>query len=259
VNVKKTFQILNIVGFLLVVIVNALANALPINNYTTGELSDMYPNLFVPAGITFSIWALIYMFLAAFTTFQAQGLFGGKTLKATRYIGLWFFISCLANAGWILAWHYKMVAFSVLIMLVLLTSLIVIYQNLGIGIRKVKAFEKWCIHAPFSIYLGWITIATVANITALLVDLDWNGFGLPPAFWTAAMIFIASFIGLIILYKKGDWLFNLVLLWAFAGIFIKRYYQDPQPYPVILSALGFGALLIIARIIRSLKEGKSAY
>lgn len=256
---NKTLAFLNILGFILVVTVNALANTLPINGYTTGALSDLYPNLFVPAGITFSIWGIIYLFLGAFTIYQSKIFISKAAPKSLRLVGLWFFINCLANAGWILAWHHKMVWLSVGIMLLLLASLIIIYQNLGIGFRTVSTIEKWCVHAPFSIYLGWISIATVANITALLVHINWNGFGLPPNFWAAALIFVATFLALIMLYRKGDWLYNLVVLWAFAGIFIKRYYQDPQPYPVILSALGFGAFLIIIRITRVLREGKSAY
>ncbi|HBF18604.1 MAG TPA: hypothetical protein DDW81_00825 [Cryomorphaceae bacterium] len=248
---RSTLLILNTLGWSAVVTVNALANILPINGYTTGELSDKYPNLFTPAGFTFSIWGVIYLGLLAFVSFSMYNARSSEKNTGTELIGLWFFISCLANVGWILAWHYQLVGLSVCIMFVLLFSLIQIYRNLGVGIRAVSPAEKYMVHAPFSIYLGWITVATVANITALLVHWNWRGWGLPANFWTAAAILLATLVALYILNRTNDFFFVLVLVWAFFGILYKREYQDPNPYPVITTTAIACGLLLLYRFFRN--------
>jgi len=242
-------RIANLVGVLGMITVNALANILPINGYTTGELSALYPNLFVPAGFTFSIWSLIYLGLLAFGIYQLKA-----ASETVDRIGPLFFLNALFNCGWILLWHHRMVVLSVFVMLGLLITLILIYRRLEIGIRKVDPAVRWLIHAPFSLYLGWISIATVANITALLVAGGWQGWGLPANFWTAAMIFTAAMIGLFMLIRARDWIFSLVLLWAFFGIAYKRYFLDDAIYPVIYATLAFSAVMLISRMIRMRKE-----
>lgn len=220
----KTLQLLNIIGFILVITLNGLANGLPINGMTTGELSDLYPNLFVPAGFTFSIWGLIYLLLLAFVIYQARSLWNADASdEAVQTIGLWFFISCLANASWILAWHYRMIEFSVVIMLVILISLIAIYRRLQIGRGAGSSERLFLVHLPFSIYLGWITVATIANITTLLVDWGLSGFWLGETIWTSLMILIATSIGIIFLIRKKDVPYALVLIWAFYGISVARF------------------------------------
>lgn len=245
----KIARIANLLGVLGMITVNALANILPINGYTTGELSAMYPNLFTPAGFTFSIWSVIYLGLLAFAIYQL------RCKKAIiERIGALFFLNALLNCGWILLWHHKMIVLSVFVMLGLLVTLILIYQRLSIGTHQVKPAVRWLVHAPFSVYLGWISIATVANVTALLVAGGWQGWGLPANFWTAAMIFVAAVIGLFMLIRARDWLFALVVLWAFFGIAYKRYFLDDNMYPVIYSTLAFAAIMIISRMIRMRKE-----
>lgn len=215
----RNLQIFNILGLVLVLVINALANALPINGYNTGELSDLYPNLFVPAGFTFAIWGVIYLLLSAFVFYQARPLWN-STAQAPEVglIGYWFFLSCLANASWILAWHYRQVFLSLLIMLFLLTSLIMIYRRLQIGLMAPTPARKWLVHLPFSVYLGWITVATIANTTALLVNWGMAGFLLGESVWTGVMLLIATSFGLFFLLKRKDVPYALVLIWAFYGI-----------------------------------------
>ncbi len=248
-NIYKLLAILNTIGLLGVLFINYLANALPINGLTTGELSDSYPNVFVPAGITFSIWGIIYGFLIAFIVYQfvKQDF---KTIKKQHFlsrISLLFFFNCLANVSWILFWHYEMILFSLLTMLVILGSLILIYLRLDIGKRKVPNQKKWLVHIPFSIYLGWITVATIANVTAVLVDFNWNGFGITERIWAVIMIFIATFIGFNIHTARKDNAFLLVLIWAFIGIVIKRSGISGYTDTVALSA-AFGALMLLLTI-----------
>jgi hypothetical protein len=247
---------LNAAGYLLVLVVNALANALPINNKTTGELSDQYPNLFVPAGLTFSIWGLIYLLLGVFVVYQLllRPRQGAPAPSFLRRIGPAFVISSLANAGWIFAWHYERVLLSLIIMVILLLSLIRIYVRLGIGRPGALRKEKILVHLPFSVYLGWISIATIANATALLVHVRWNRFGLGEPFWTVMMIAAGIVLALLALYLRRDVFYALVVDWALAGILLKRLSVDPEPETGIIIALSVGLFLISAgtavRIIR---------
>lgn len=220
----KTRAILNLAGFTGVVVVNILADALPINGLTTGEISDLYPNLFTPAGFTFSVWGLIYLLLAAFTVYSlVQVHRRNETVAAhVNRIGAWFFISCLANIGWIFAWHGGMLPVSVAVMLLLLLSLCMIY----VGLRKQPVLHTRAEHAllrrPFSVYLGWITVATMANITALLVHLEWDGWGLGDDFWLSTLLVVAILLTLYIGLKKSDGSYTAVVIWALIGIVIQR-------------------------------------
>ncbi|MBW6515931.1 MAG: hypothetical protein K0B81_04845 [Candidatus Cloacimonetes bacterium] len=218
----KVIQVINIIGFLGMLIINALANILPIGGKGTGELSAQYPNLFVPAGYTFSIWGLIYLMLLCFTIYQARDLFSNsrKSEELHNKVGLFFFITCLLNIGWIFAWHYELVLFSVIIMLLLLDSLISLYLKLGIGKNDFTLIERLFVQIPFSLYLGWITIAIVANITAFLVNIGWSRFGLSEWFWFWLVILVCVIIEIIVFIKRKDVVFNLVAIWAFIGILV---------------------------------------
>ncbi len=253
---KIRFQIVNIIGFGGMIIVNFLANYLPINGKTTGELSAQYPNLFVPAALTFAIWGVIYLLLAFFVIFQAKDLFK-KSKDMNIYfindIGWLFFVSSLANMAWIFAWHYEKVILSLIIMIILLFSLIKIYLNLNIGREKVTKKIKYLVHLPFSVYLGWITVATIANVTAVLVHLGWNGFGISEVFWTVLVIAVATIITLVILSTRGDIFYSLVIIWAFLGIVIKRLSFKPVYYTIVIAAI-VGMIIILGAIINRIRN-----
>jgi len=251
-----SLSILNLLGFLGTVVVNALATTLPINNKTTGELSDLYPNLFVPAGLTFAIWGVIYVLLAIFIIYplipsvrrDAQ-----KVYFMTR-IGPLFFISCLANIGWIYAWHYEIVSLSLVLMLILFGNLLAIYLRLNIGKSGALKSEKYLVHLPFSVYLGWITIATIANVTALLVNINWNAWGLGEQFWAVAVIIVAIAIALSILFTRKDIFYCLVFDWALLGILLKRLSvtTTPDQSVVIVTIVGLTLITggVLAQLIR---------
>ena len=248
-------SILNVLGFLGVVIVNALAVTLPINNKTTGVLSDQYPNLFVPAGLTFSIWGVIYILLAIFVIYGLVVAIRKDSEKASfiENIGILFFISCLANIGWIFAWHYEILPLSLILMVILLGSLITIYLRLRIGKLDSTRIEKYLVHLPFSVYLGWITIATIANVTALLVDINWNTFGLGEPFWAVAVIIVGIAIALSMLLTRKDIFYCLVVDWALLGILLKRLADSTPVQSVIIVTIVGMALItvgVIAQIIR---------
>jgi hypothetical protein len=228
---------LNLVAFLATVAVNAMANALPINGKTTGELSDLYPNLFVPAGLTFSIWGLIYLLLAVFAIYQIAAPFRSSADFVQR-IGPLFVVASAANIGWIYLWHYQKVSASLIMMLILLASLLAVYLRLGIGVRGASWRERLLVQLPFSVYLGWITVATVANVTAVLVHVGWNRFGASQELWTVVVLIIAALITMAVLFTRNDLFYALVILWAFLGILIKRLAVDSPPSRAIIVTLG---------------------
>jgi len=254
----KVLSILNLLGFFGVVLINYLAVILPLNDKTTGALADQYPNLFVPIGLTFSIWGIIYLLLAIFTIYQLVYAFKKDTQNSSflEKIGLLFFVSCLANFSWIFAWHFERVFLSFLIMLILLLSLIVIYQRLNIGRSVALKSEKYLVHLPFSVYLGWITIATIANATALLVDVHWNRFGLSEPFWTIGVIIIGILITLFILFYRKDIFYCLVVDWALLGILIKRLTVDIVTVQSIIMVVSLGLVIISLGIIIQITRKK---
>lgn len=218
-------KIANIIAFGLMVYMNYLANALPLNGKTTGQLSAQYPNLFVPAGITFSIWGVIYLMLAGFCALQ----FTSQHKGLVQSIGWLFVITCILNSAWIVAWHYEQLPLSVLIMTGLLLALILINSRLGPA-------PYGLIKAAFGIYLGWICIAMIANITAWLVDLNWGALGISEQAWAMIMILTGSAIAIMAIIKYKNPFIGLAVIWALAGIILKR--QADYMSIVIIAALG---------------------
>jgi hypothetical protein len=243
-----------LLGFLGTVVVNALANILPLNNIKTGELSDLYPNLFVPAGLTFAIWGVIYVLLAIFVIYQLIPSVRRDAQKVdfVQKIGLLFFISCIANIGWIFAWHYTIVPLSLILMLILLGCLIAIYLRLNIGQSDATKAKKFSVHLPFSVYLGWITIATIANVTALLVDINWNTWGLGEQFWTVTVIVVGIAIALSVLLTRKDIYYCLVVDWALLGILLKRLSVTTVPDQSVVVVTIVGLVLITGGVIAQL-------
>lgn len=204
-------KIINLIAFAVMVLMNYLANSLPLNGKTTGALSAEYPNLFVPTGATFSIWGIIYLMLLLFVILQ----FFQSNANIVKAVGWAFAISCLFNSLWIFAWHYQMLPLSLIIMLGLLIA--VIY----IGI-KLQPFSLSITKAAFGVYLGWLCIATIANVTALLVSYKWGGWGLSEQTWTITMITIGAIITLLTTIRFSNPFVGLAVIWAFLGIVIKQ-------------------------------------
>ncbi|MFX1418466.1 MAG: hypothetical protein ACFE9N_06050 [Promethearchaeota archaeon] len=258
---KELLQILNLIGFIATVIVNFLAIILPIGGNTTQQLSDDLPNLFVPQGITFSIWSIIYIFLGLFSVYQIRDIFKKDKIEMEylNNIGYFFIIASIANVTWIFLWHYKLVPLSLIFMIILLLSLILIYLRLKIGKSEVSRIEKVAVHIPFSIYLGWITVATIANVTAVIVDAGINGFGWPeeaffgilPVILTILVIIVAVLITFGMLILRKDYAYSLVIVWALLGIFIKQIAND---LTVGITALVSTLIIIIGMIYLIIKR-----
>ena len=171
-------QFANLLSVILALAVNVLATALPLNNQTTAQISDRFKVYFVPAGYVFAIWGLIYIGWIAFVVYQF--LPAHKESPRLRKLGYTFALSGVFNAAWLFCWQYNHFTLSVIVMLILLGLLIASYLNLNVGRTPVGAAEKWCVDIPFSVYLGWISVATIANISDWLYYVHWNGFGLDP-------------------------------------------------------------------------------
>jgi len=252
-------SILNLLGFLGAIVVNALASILPINNITTGALSDLYPNLFVPAGLTFAIWGLIYVLLGIFVIYPLVPSVrrDPQKIEFVRRIGPLFFISCLANIGWIFAWHYQILPLSLILMLILLGCLLAIYVRLNVGKSKATRAERYFAHLPFSVYLGWITIATIANVTALLVDIDWMRWGLTQQFWAVAVIIVGIAIALSVLFTRKDIFYCLVVDWALLGILLKRLSDTTMADQSVVIVTIAGLVLATGGVITQLVRKKA--
>ncbi len=254
---SKILQAANIVAFLGVLVVNTLATTVGINGRLTGAVSDGIPNLFVPAGLTFSIWGVIYLALLLFTVYQARGLFrpGQQAPEGVLRIGWLFVLSSAANIGWLFLWHYDLVGLSMIAMLALLGSLLAIYVKLGTGLTRASSAERWLLRVPFSLYVGWITVATIANASAFLVRIRWNGFGLAPEVWTVAVIVVAVLITLAVLLTRRDVAYSLVVLWALAGISLKRSGDSSSASQVVfITAIVCGAVVAVAIIASAVRS-----
>jgi benzodiazapine receptor len=211
----------NIVAFILTVIVNSLAcSTTLIGGVNTAFISDSNPTLITPAGFTFAIWGVIYVLLGMFVVYQA--LPRQREKKYHKQIGWLFVLTSILNIAWLFLWQYSLLTPSLILMLLLLTSLILIYTRLNIGKTTTTFQEKLFIHTPFSVYLGWITIATIANVSVTAVSLNWDGFGISPEVWAALIIIVALAITLIVLAKRKDIAYSLVIIWALIGIAAKQ-------------------------------------
>ena len=248
-------QLSVILTVLATLIVNGLANALPLNGLNTGQISDRFHVYFVPAGYVFSIWGVIYLGLIAYTIFQA--LPSQRENPRLRAIGWWVSLGGLANIAWIFLWHYEQFPATLIAMLMLLTTLIVTYLRLGTGRSAVPAAERWAVRLPFSIYLGWITVATVANVTDVLDYAGWDRFGIAPEIWMVIVLAAVLVIATLMNFTRRDIAYAAVILWALAGISVKQAAVAAVAIPTWivfgLVALTLAAALFVRPPRRNLK------
>jgi len=252
---------LNLAAFIATVVVNALSTILPINGMDPGEISDQYPNLFVPSGLTFSVWGVIYILLGIFVIYSLVSAFR-KTPDQEGFIGkigILFFLSSAFNIGWIFFWHYGFVWVSLIMMIALFITLLSVYLKLGIGKAQTRAAERGMVHMAFSVYMGWITIATIANSTAFLVDIGWNGFGLSEQFWAVLVIAVGILIALAVLFSRNDIYYSLVVDWAILGILLKRLADTSMEAGAVIVTTYVGLALITLGIIIQLIRKKILY
>jgi hypothetical protein len=246
-------------SFVLMIAVNALSALLPLNGVTPQDVSAMYPNLFVPAGYTFSIWSVIYLALLLFTLYEL-GVFRGKAPANEALLNkaaVLFAVSSVANVAWLFCWHYGAIVLSVVMMLLLLVSLITV-RYLTAGEAK-TARERLLAQIPFSLYFGWITVATVANITALLVHVGWDGFGVSDPVWTIIILAVAAILGTLTTLRFRDPAYALVLIWAYTGILVSHISPAGHAgaYPGVIWAAVACMVLFAAAFVLSILRKKA--
>ncbi len=241
---KKTLQVTNIIALAITVFINYYASAGLLSGTTVGAISAKYQTLFTPADYAFSIWGLIYLMLAGFVFYQGRGLF--KHVKNDDFIlqmGWWFVISCITNSAWIVAWVYEFTGLSVLLIALLLFSLLKIVINTNMA-RWDAPFPKivllWW---PFCIYSGWVTVATIANVSAWLTKLGWTGFGIGESSWAIIMVLIAGVINLLMIWKRNMREFALMGIWALIAIAVANWGAHQS---VIITAIGVSVILLLA-------------
>jgi benzodiazapine receptor len=250
-NSGKTIllQSLNVLAFAVTVIVNALASSLALNGVTTAEVSDLYFTLVTPAGYVFSIWGVIYVLLLIFVVFQA--LPSQREKPFLQQINVLFILNSVFNVAWLFLWHYDQIVLSVALMFGLLATLIAVYLRLGIGKTSVGLKERVFVYLPFSVYLGWITVATIANVASALVSIQWDGFGLASETWAVLVIAVALLITLAVIVTRKDVAYSLVLVWALVGIAVNQ-----SSYQNIVTAATASAIIILVALAAFLALSK---
>lgn len=250
--------ILVLIMYMVMILFNILANALPINKVTTAEVSEAYANLFTPAGITFSIWLLIYILLLGYTLYQLKSFkdiaYGDK--RQFKGIGLIFSISSLANALWILAWHYNQIGISLLLMFFILVCLIMIN---GMTREMSLSLRDWFfIKLPFEVYFGWITVATIANIMVYLVKLQWQGLAFSQVFWVSLAILIGAALAVYNIHFYKAPAYGTVIVWAYAGIILKHLSVNGHAgrYVQVIIAASVGIIMTVIANYRVIKKIK---
>ncbi|MGA2503749.1 MAG: tryptophan-rich sensory protein [Anaerolineales bacterium] len=244
---KNTFrQIAVVIIVLVTLVINILADALPINGLNTGKISDSFHVFFVPAGYVFAIWGLIYIGMLTYAVYQA--LPAQKNNPRMQATGWWVILGGMANSMWIFLWHYERFVGTLAAMLVLLASLLATYLRLGIGKTKVSAAENWLVRVPFSIYLGWITVATIANVTDVLSFIKWNQFGYSDGTWMIVILFAVVVIAGLLSFTRRDIAYAAVILWALAGIGVKFPHQGIVTLGIWI-AFGLVAVTLVVALL----------
>ena len=238
-------QAITAIAFALTVAINTAAVLLPLNGNTTAEISARFPALVIPADYVFSIWSVIYLALLVFTV--SQGLPGRRQDERLRRIGYLPALTGLLNTAWIVVWHYELFALTVPVMATLLLVLIAIYWRLDIGRQPVPLRDRLTIELPWSLYLGWITVATIANVTQMLVWSGFRGGPFPEEAWAVAVLVLGLLIAARLVLRHRDIAYAAVIAWAYAGIAAN---QVETPVVVVTALAGAATIALLALVSR---------
>jgi hypothetical protein len=228
--------------------INTLSNVFPLNGVSVGNLSNtLFASVqIIPANYAFAIWGLIYIGLIAFGIYQLQP--SQRENPRLQHSGYLLAIACISQCAWIYLFLDRFFPLSNLAMLGILVPLMVMYQRLGIGRERVSRQERWFIHLPISIYLGWISVATIVNVAIGLYSLKWDGWGIEPNVWTVVMMAIAVVIAAAIAIQRHDTAYVMVIIWALVAISIR---QMNTPL-IAMSAGGLAIALTMLNLVTEL-------
>jgi translocator protein len=235
----------NIAAFAVTITINSLAGTTLLNGRTIVQVSDLYSNPFTPAGYVFGIWGIIYALLFVFVIYQALPKQNDKPFQ--KKIGVLFLLSGIFNVVWLFLWQYNYITASVIVMFALFVTLSAIYLRLGIGKSSAPLKEKLCVNLPFSVYLGWISIASIANVAAALVSVGWDGFGWGADTWAIIAMGIALIATLTAIVARRDFAYSFVVVWALAGIAVNQ-----NAYPTLVLIAQEAITLILVALALSL-------
>lgn len=252
---KKRLSVLNLVSVILVIAINYISQAIRINETTIGEVSNKYFNLFTPASYAFAIWGLIFMALIAYGIYQVKmAFFSEKSAALIEETGYWFIITNILNCAWVFVFAFEYTGISVLVMLGILFSLIKIILNTNMEKQPVSRSTFIFGWLPIGIYSGWIAVATVANVSAYLAKLNWDGGFLSHTNWTITMIIIATFVYLLMIYKRTMYEFATVGIWALFAIYVRHQNEYST---IAYTALAGCAIILVAILWNVYKKRKT--
>ena len=235
-----TWPLIGLVGLVATIVVNGLANTLPLNGQTTGEIINRDPVYFLPASWVFSIWGLIYLALVVFVAYSL--LPAGRRNPRVQRLGPPFAITCVANSVWLFLWHWERFTLSTVAMATLLLALIVCYAIAWGRNSPTTIAERLCLRFPFSLYLGWVSVATIANVTVALDRAGWTGWGLAPEAWAALMVLVGGVLAALIGLTRSDPVYPAVFVWAFVGLAIRQ--RETELIAVTAAAVALAAAVI---------------
>lgn len=248
---KKLLPIVNGVALVSTIFVNYLSNTGVFNGNTMKTVSDRYFNFFTPAGYAFSIWGLIYLGLLAFTFYSGKSLFNKQQPHpALGKIGWWFLISCVANSCWVAAWLYDYTALSVVLMIGILVSLLKIVVSLDVNLIKQPTKEYLFINLPFTLYVGWISVAIIANVAALLTKINWNGWGIAPITWTIIMVIVAGLANVLMVTQRNMRAYGLVGIWALMAIAAN---QNSEGLTITYTCYAVAAAIVVSIVVNFIR------
>ena len=230
----KFCRYLNVCAFIAVISVSWLSSALPIGGHTPKQISDMYPTLITPASYAFSIWGVIYMLLGGFILYPF--FYSPPNLHSFTRISLWFIMSCGCNIAWIYLWQNQYIKLALVIILLLLFSLMNVYQQTHISSKSANS-NKLLVQLPFRLYFAWVSVATILNATIVLSTLQWNRFGLSETTWAIMLLFGSTILSIMVSYVKRDIVFPIVFIWAYIAIAVQQQGVKAVYYNALFHAL----------------------
>jgi hypothetical protein len=225
--------------------VNVFSNISPPNGLNIGEISNtIFADVqVIPARYAFAIWGLIYVGLIAFGIDQLRPQQQhNPTLHRSRYL---LIAACLAQIIWVFLFLSRQFVGSVVAMLAILVPLALMYVELRRGTNRISRRDRWFVQIPISVYLGWITVATVVNVASALYSLGWTGGGISSELWTAIVIGVSAAIALVIAIRYQDWAFGLVIVWAFVAIALRQW---SVPLIAVTALVLAGVVLVVLQI-----------